>query len=120
MSNDNFITLKKTFKECLLKIALQKIKYIPIEPLTTLIDYVAEEYINTYTLLEFSSYNHLEVSNIEFLKHIKRHSKKILTNDYDCSNYLNINDSYIHLQHFSKAIHDLYSWAASIELSSLS
>lgn len=117
---DDFITLKKTFKECLLKLAIQKIKYIPIEPLTILVDYVAEEYINTYTLLEFSSCNHLDVSNIEFLKHINRHCKKILANDYDCSGYLNINNSYICLEHFSKAINDLYSWAASIELTSLS
>ena len=120
MTKDDFITIKKTFFNCLLQIALQKIKYIPIEPLTTLVEYVAEEFIHTFTLLEFSSDTPIEVSNIEYNKHIKRHGKRILANDYDCSGYLNINNSYIHLEHFSKAINDLYSWATSIELTSLS
>jgi hypothetical protein len=119
MNKDEFITIKKTFFNCLLKLALQKIKYIPIEPLTTLVEYVSEEFIHTFTLLEFSSDTPIEVSNIEFNKHIKRHCKRIIANDYDCSGYLKINDSYIHLNNFSKAIHDIYLWASSIELSSL-
>jgi hypothetical protein len=119
MPNSNFNSIKETFKECLYKIAFQKIKYIENEPLKILVDYVAEEYINIYTLLEFSSYNHIEVSNLEFLKHIKRHSKRILANDYDCSSYLKINDSYIHLEHFSSAMHLLYQIANSIDLHTL-
>jgi hypothetical protein len=120
MLNSNIDTIKDTFKKCLLKIALQKIKYIENEPLKILVDNVAEEYINIYTLLEFSSYNHIEVSNIEFLKNIKRHSKRILANYYDCSSYLKINESYVHLENFSKAMYLLYEIANSIDLHTLS
>lgn len=120
MPNTDFSTIKDTFKQCLYKIALQKIKYIPQEPLSKLVEYVAEEYIHTFTLLEFSCDTPIEVSNIEYNKHIKRHGKRILANDYDCSGYLKINDSYIHLEQFSKALNDLYLWASSIELTSLS
>jgi len=119
MPNRNFNSIKETFKECLYKIASQKIKYIENEPLKILVDNIAEEYINIYTLLEFSSYKHIEVSNIEFLKHIKRHSKRILANYYDCSSYLKINDSYIHLEHFSSAMYLLYQIANSIDLHTL-
>ena len=120
MSTNDFSTIKETFKQCLYKIALQKIKYIPQQPLKTLVDYVAEEYINVYTLLEFSSLTQFDVSNIEFNKHIKRHSKRILANDYDCSSYLNINDSYINLEHFSNAMHLLYQIAHSIDIYTIS
>ena len=120
MSTTDFSTIKETFKQCLYKIALQKINNIPQLPLTTLVEYVAEEYINTYTLLKFSCDTPIEVSNIEFNKHIKRHCKRILANDYDCSSYLNINDSYIHLEHFSNAMHILYQCAYSIDLYTLS
>ena len=120
MSTNDFSTIKETFKQCLYKIALQKIKYIPQQPLKTLVDYVSEEYINVYTLLEFSSDTPIEVSNIEFNKHIKRHCKRILANDYDCSSYLNINNSYIHLEHFSNAMYILYQCAYSIDLYTLS
>ena len=119
MPNTDFPTIKKTFFNCLLKLALQKIKYIPIEPLTTLVEYVAEEFIHTFTLLEFSSDTPIEVSNIEYNKHIKRHCKRILANDYDCCSYLKINDSYIHLEHFSNAMHLLYQIANSIDLQTL-
>jgi hypothetical protein len=119
MQNSNFNTIKETFKECLYKIAFQKIKYIESEPLRTLVNYVAEEYINVYTLLEFSSYTHLEVSKIEYNKHIKKHCKRILANDYDCSSYLKIDEYYIHLEHFSNVMHLLYQIAYSIDLHTL-
>ena len=49
MTKDDFITIKKTFFNCLLKIALQKIKYIPQEPLSKLVEYVTEEFIHAFT-----------------------------------------------------------------------
>ena len=119
MPNTEFNTIKNTFKDCLFKLAFQKIKYIENEPLKILVDYVAEEFINTHTLLEFSCYTPLDITTIDYNKQIKRHCKRILANDYDCSGYLKINDSYIHLYQFSKALNDIYLWASSIELSSL-
>ena len=120
MPNTDYSTIKDTFKQCLYKIALQKIKYIPSESLKIFVDYVGEEYINVYTLLEFSCYTPLEISSIELNKHIKKHCKRILANDYDCSSYLKINESYIHLEHFSNAMHLLYQIANSIDLYTLS
>jgi hypothetical protein len=120
MHNTDFSTIKDTFKQCLYKIALQKIKYIPPEILKTLVDSVSDEFINTYTLLEFSCYTPIDVSVIEYNKHIKRHCKRILANDYDCSSYLKINESYIHLEQFSNAMHLLYQFASSIDLQTLS
>jgi hypothetical protein len=119
MSTNDFSTIKETFKQCLYKIALQKINYIPSESLKTLVDYISEEFIKVYTLLEFSCDTPIEVSNIEYNKHIKRHGKRILANYYDCSNYLKINDSYIHLNHFSNAMNQIYQYASSIDLHTL-
>jgi hypothetical protein len=119
MSNIDFSTIKETFKQCLFKIALQKIKYITPESLKILVDYVSDEFINTYTLLEFSSFTTLDVSVEEYKKHIKRHSKQILANHYDCSSYLKINESYIHLDHFSNVMPLLYQYATSIDLQTL-
>jgi hypothetical protein len=120
MANTDFNTIKETFNQCLYKISLQKIKYITPESLKILVEYVSEEYINVFTLLEFSSTTSLDVSSIEYNKHIKRHCKKILANDYDCCSYLKINESYIHLEHFSNAMHLLYQIASSIDLQTLS
>ena len=119
MPNTDFSTIKDTFKQCLYKIALQKIKYITPESLKILVDYVSDEFIHTYTLLEFSSFIPFNVSVEEYNKHIKRHCKRILANDYDCCSYLKINDSYIHLEHFSNAMHLLYQIANSIDLQTL-
>jgi hypothetical protein len=119
MANTDFSTIKETFTQCLYKIALQKIKYITPESLKILVDYVSDEFIHTYTLLEFASFTPFDVSVEEYNKHIKRHSKKILANHYDCSSYLNINNSYIHLEHFSNAMHILYQYASSIDLQTL-
>ena len=119
MPNTDFSTIKETFTQCLYKIALQKIKYITPESLKILVDYVSDEFIHTYTLLEFSSFTPFDVSVEKYNKHIKRHSKKILANHYDCSSYLKINDSYIHLEHFSNAMHTLYQYASSIDLQTL-
>jgi hypothetical protein len=120
MPNTEFNTIKDTFKDCLFKLAFQKIKYIESEPLKILVDNVAEEFINTHTLLEFSCFTPLDITTNEYNKEIKRHCKRILANDYDCSGYLKINESYIHLDHFSKAMYLLYNLASSIDLYTLS
>jgi len=119
MPNPDFHTIKETFKQFLYKIALQKIKYITPESLKILVDYVSDEFIHTYTLLEFSSFTPFDVSVEEYNKHIRRHSKRILANHYDCCSYLKINESYIHLEHFSNAMHTLYQYASSIDLQTL-
>ena len=119
MSKIDFNLTKNAFFQKLLTLALNKITYIPLTSLNVLVNYVADEYINTYTLLQFSSNFHIQVSNTELIKHIKNHSKKILANDYDCSGYLNINSSYIHLNEFSRVMYDLYILAITIELSSI-
>jgi len=119
MTNPDFSSIKDTFTQFLYKIALQKIKYITPETLKILVEYVSDEFINTYTLLEFSSFTSFNVSVEEYNKHIKRHSKRILANHYDCCSYLKINESYIHLEHFSNAMHQLYKYASSIDLQTL-
>jgi hypothetical protein len=120
MPNTEFNTIKNTFKDCLFKLAVQKIKYIESESLKILVDNVAEEFINTHTLLEFSCYTPLDITSIEYNKQIKRHCKRILANDYDCSGYLKINESYINLDNFSSAMYLLYNLASSIDLYTLS
>ena len=119
MSKLNYDFAKYAFYNQLLKLALQKINYIPVSPLTVLVNYVSNEYIKKYTFFQFSSNFHIKVSNIELNKHIIKHSQKILANDYDCSGFLQINNYYIHLDHFSKAFSDLYFIATSIDLSSI-
>jgi len=115
MSKNDFELSKNTFSSTLLNLALNNITYIPSSVLTVLVNYVADEYINTFTLYQYSSNFHIQVSNIELYKHIRNHSKKILANDYDCSGYLNIDSSYIHINQFSQVMNKLYFLAASIQ-----
>jgi hypothetical protein len=119
MSKIDFNLTKNAFFQKLLTLALNKISYIPLSQLTVLANYVTDEYISKYTFLQYSSNFHIEISDTELIKHIKKHSKKILANDYDCSGYLNINSSYIHLNKFSRVMYDLYILATTIKLSSI-
>jgi hypothetical protein len=115
MSKIDFELAKNTFSYTLLNLALHNITYIPSSVLTILVNYVADEYINTFTFYKFSSNFHIQVSDIELYKHIKKHSKKILANEYDCSGYLNIDSSYIHINQFLQVMNKLYFLAASIQ-----
>ena len=115
----DFKLTKNAFFQKLLTLAQNKVTYIPLSLLTVLVNYVTEEYINTYTLLEFSSNFHIPISNTELIKHINNHLKKIIANDYDYSGYLNINSSYIHLNKCSRVLYDLYTLATTIDISSI-
>ena len=87
MPNTDFSTIKETFKQCLYKIALQKIKYIPQQPLKTLVDYVSEEYINVYTQEDVLSPDDFKFNNTPLYK---KHKSIICAtiNNNDKSTYI--------------------------------
>ncbi len=68
MAQNDFELAKNTFSSTLLKLALKNINCIPASVLTELSNYVAEEYITPFTLYEFSSNLHIQVSTMELLK----------------------------------------------------
>lgn len=107
---------KNDFINSLQKLAQQKITNIDSSPLKALVLAVANEYIEIYTMIQYSSTFIIPVSDRELTNQVNNHCRKILINDYDYSGFVRIGEWNIRVDDFERVMYKLYKLAITITI----
>ncbi len=105
---------RKDFINNLQKLAQQKETSMDSEPLNELVVEVANEYIDKYTMIQYSSTFTVPVSGIELVNQVNSHCKKILVDDYDYSGFVRIGEWNVRVDDFERVMYNLYKLAMTI------
>lgn len=108
---------RKDFINNLQKLAQQKETSMNSESLKALVVEVANEYIDKYTMIQYSSTFTVPVSGIELVNQVNSHCKKILVNDYDYSGFVRIGEWNVRVDDFERVMYNLYKLAMTITIS---
>jgi hypothetical protein len=108
---------RKDFINNLQTLAQQKETSMNSEPLNELVVEVANEYINKYTMIQYSSTFTVPVSGIELVNQVNSHCKKILVDDYDYSGFVRIGEWNVRVDDFERVMYNLYKLAMTITIS---
>jgi len=108
---------RKDFINNLQTLAQQKETSMNSEPLNELVVEVANEYINKYTMIQYSSTFTVPVSGIELVNQVNSHCKKILIDDYDYSGFVRIGEWNVRVDDFERVMYNLYKLAMTITIS---
>lgn len=109
---------KKYFINSLQKLAQQQITDIDSSPLKELVIEVANEYLEIYTMIQYSSTFIIPISTTELINQVNSHCKKILVNDYDYSGFVRIKKWNVRVVDFEHAMYKLYKLAMTITIPS--
>jgi hypothetical protein len=115
----NIIDTKKARKDFinnLQKLAQQKITNMDSSPLKALVLAVANEYIDKYTMIQYSSTFTIPVSSLELTNQVNNHCRKILIDDYDYSGFVRIGEWNIRVDDFERVMYKLYKLAMTITI----
>lgn len=115
----NIIDIDKAindFINSLQKLAQQKVTSIDSSPLKVLVEVVANEYIEIYTMIQYSSTFIIPMSDLELINQVNRHCKKILMDDYDYSNFVRIGEWNVRVDDFERVMYNLYKLAKTITI----
>jgi len=107
---------RKDFINNLQTLAQQKEIGMELEPLNALVVEVANEYINKYTMIQYSSTFTVPVSGIELVNQVNSHCKKILVDDYDYSGFVRIGEWNVRVDDFERVMYNLYKLAMTITI----
>lgn len=107
---------KNDFINSLQKLAQQKVTSIDSSPLKVLVEAVANEYIEIYTMIQYSSTFIIPVSDRELTNQVNNHCRKILINDYDYSGFVRIGEWNVRVDDFERAMYKLYKLAITITI----
>lgn len=107
---------RKDFINNLQKLAQQKVTSIDTSPLKALVLAVANEYIDKYTMIQYSSTFTIPISTTELTKQVNNHCRKILIDDYDYSDFVRINKWNIRIDDFERVMYKLYKLAITITI----
>jgi hypothetical protein len=110
--------VKKDFINNLQKLAQKKITNIDSSPLKALVVAVANEYIEIYTMVQYSSTFIIPMSDLELINQVNSHCKKILVTDYDYSGFVRIDNWNVRVDDFEHAMYNLYKLAKTITIPS--
>jgi hypothetical protein len=108
---------RNNFINSLQKLAQQKVTSIDSSPLKVLVEAVANEYIEIYTMIQYSSTFIIPMSDLELINQVNRHCKKILVDDYDYSNFVRIGEWNVRVDDFERVMYNLYKLAKTITIS---
>lgn len=98
-------------------LAQQKEGGMNSESLKALVIEVANEYIDKYTMIQYSSTFTVPVSGIELVNQVNSHCKKILVDDYDYSGFVRIGEWIVRVDDFERVMYNLYKLAMTITIS---
>ena len=115
----NIIDIDKAindFINSLQKLAQQKVTSIDSSPLKVLVEVVANEYIEIYTMIQYSSTFIIPMSDLELINQVNRHCNKILVDDYDYSGFVRIGEWNVRVDDFERAMYNLYKLAKTITI----
>ena len=107
---------RKEFINNLQKLAQQKVTGMDSEPLNELVIAVANEYIDTYTMIQYSSTFTVPISGLELVNQVNSHCKKILVDDYDYSGFVRIGEWNVRVDDFERVMYNLYKLAMTITI----
>ena len=107
---------RKDFINNLQTLAQQKETSMNSEPLKELVIAVANEYIDKYTMIQYSSTFTVPVSGIELVNQVNSHCKKILVDDYDYSGFVRIGEWNVRVDDFERVMYNLYKLAMTITI----
>jgi len=107
---------RNNFINSLQKLAQQKVTSIDSSPLKVLVEAVANEYIEIYTMIQYSSTFIIPMSDLELINQVNRHCKKILVDDYDYSNFVRIGEWNVRVDDFERVMYNLYKLAKTITI----
>jgi len=107
---------RKDFINNLQKLAQQEEEGMDSEPLNELVVAVANEYIDKYTMIQYSSTFTVPVSGIELVNQVNSHCKKILVDDYDYSGFVRIGEWNVRVDDFERVMYNLYKLAMTITI----
>ena len=107
---------RKDFINNLQKLAQQKVTGMDSEPLNELVIAVANEYIDTYTMIQYSSTFTVPISGLELVNQVNSHCKKILVDDYDYSGFVRIGEWNVRVDDFERVMYNLYKLAKTITI----
>ena len=107
---------RKDFINNLQKLAQQEEGSMDSEPLNELVVAVANEYIDKYTMIQYSSTFTVPVSGLELVNQVNSHCKKILVDDYDYSGFVRIGEWNVRVDDFERVMYNLYKLAMTITI----
>jgi hypothetical protein len=107
---------RKDFINNLQKLAQQEEGGMDSGPLKLLVVAVANEYIDKYTMIQYSSTFTVPVSGIELVNQVNSHCKKILVDDYDYSGFVRIGEWNVRVDDFERVMYNLYKLAMTITI----
>jgi hypothetical protein len=107
---------RKDFINNLQKLAQQEEGGMDSEPLNELVVAVANEYIDKYTMIQYSSTFTVPVSGLELVNQVNSHCKKILVDDYDYSGFVRIGEWNVRVDDFERVMYNLYKLAMTITI----
>lgn len=107
---------RKDFINNLQILAQQKEGGMNSESLKALVIEVANEYIDKYTMIQYSSTFTVPVSGIELVNQVNSHCKKILVDDYDYSGFIRIGEWNVRVDDFERVMYNLYKLAMTITI----
>ena len=107
---------RKDFINNLQTLAQQKEIGMELEPLNALVVAVANEYIDKYTMIQYSSTFTVPVSSLELVNQVNSHCKKILVDDYDYSGFVRIGEWNVRVDDFERVMYNLYKLAMTITI----
>lgn len=107
---------RKDFINNLQKLAQQEEGSMDSEPLNELVVEVANEYIDKYTMIQYSSTFTVPVSGLELVNQVNSHCKKILVDDYDYSGFVRIGEWNVRVDDFERVMYNLYKLAMTITI----
>lgn len=97
-------------------LAQQKETSMNSGPLKVLVVAVANEYIDKYTMIQYSSTFTVPVSDFELVNQVNSHCKKILVDDYDYSGFVRIGEWIVRVDDFERIMYNLYKLAMTITI----
>jgi hypothetical protein len=77
-------------------------------------DQVIREYIDKYTMIQYSSTFTIPISTTELTNQVNNHCRKILIDDYDYSGFVRIGEWNIRVDDFERVMYKLYKLAITI------
>ena len=107
---------RKDFINNLQKLAQQEEGGMDSGPLKLLVVAVANEYIDKYTMIQYSSTFTVPVSGLELVNQVNSHCKKILVDDYDYSGFVRIGEWNVRVDDFERVMYNLYKLAMTITI----
>jgi hypothetical protein len=108
---------KRDFINNLQTLAQQEEGGMNSESLKALVIEVANEYIDKYTMIQYSSTFTVPVCGIELVNQVNSHCKKILVDDYDYSGFVRIGEWIVRVDDFERVMYNLYKLAMTITIS---